>query len=1010
MKNRMKIFVFLVTMLAVLLAAAGALAYELDLATLGGPAEGGVGGVMNVSVARSVTRTEQERDASFTVNFAYDIPPDRVTLMRMAAMRFEPVTLVYDLTDFIGDSPLGPLDNYSGRWMVGPTQVGTYTIRDNKVTFTVTNTAWLMRQMTLRGSFSFDVHTDASELGLLDEYTYDFPGSPKPFTVPYKKVTFNTSKTVNGMSVNDGRDVTLTANADGTYTLNYSASVTTNATMKELEFSDTLSGGQALDTSSVRINGTAVTPTSTGNGFKFNVHNVLGTPVNPGVYTVTYSTTLTESQLNTLQNNTANWKVNGNTDKPGGETSITPVKPTPTPTPSPTPAPTETPPPTPTPSPTPEGWTPTPVPTATPTPEPGKTPIPASKSADATWEPGGIVNYTLTFGDATARMGGKIINDRMTDLQVLVGDVTITYADGSSEIIPRVSGDWSESGVVWSDDGVYSTNEVNVLNGYKVKDDAPIGPITITYSTTIIDRETASAQGIYDIKYVKNHGDGDGTGVDVGHNVEFEEEPGTIKKTVDDTDGEYEPNQTLTYTITFGHEGKLMDNTYVDDYMSVNQTLEGNVTVTLGDGSSYTMPTATGENANDGVVWGYHNITANAGDQRVFGYQFPAGTGYGPITITFTARVLTDNEASDLGVSGQTTVRNKATYENKSSEVSGEVPFTPVTHTPEVDKYFMEWDRTNNKVYFQIDVYAKEGSVYPLTNVVVTDYLNGNSFIQESSYFWGKLTLDPSTITVKTDSGAIMAPGQDYSFKTAGLDQGEFAKINFPVLNEGCTITLGFDCPKPISDGVKVYNDARVDGGNTDTVEEEYKVDGIDIYKYGEVDEETRIITWHVILNPTAKVYDPDTYDLRFTDTLAEGMELYGNTITVNYQNSGHPDVQIPATETNGVITSTGPINYYFTNWDGTTTPIGISGKQYQITYQTKISDAEWDRITSSQTASKDYDNEVNITTESGDNFEATAEVSITAEDFLEKRDLSPRICRTILSRMKLTSTPKDTP
>ncbi|MBR6706300.1 MAG: hypothetical protein IKI84_06440, partial [Clostridia bacterium] len=216
----MKIFVFLVTMLAVLLAAVGALAYTFDLKDL----TGGPGQAMNVSVARSVTRTEQERDASFTVNFAYEIPSTVVQQMRFDAMIGQPVTLTYDLSTFIADTPLGDIADYSGRWMVGPTQVGTYTIRDNKVTFTVTNTAWLMRQMTLHGSFSFEVHTDASELGLLDEYTYDFPGSPKPFTVPYKKVTFNTSKTVNGMSVNDGRDVTLTANADGTYTLNYSAS------------------------------------------------------------------------------------------------------------------------------------------------------------------------------------------------------------------------------------------------------------------------------------------------------------------------------------------------------------------------------------------------------------------------------------------------------------------------------------------------------------------------------------------------------------------------------------------------------------------------------------------------------------------------------------------------------------------------------------------------------------------------------------------------------------------
>ena len=169
-------------------------------------------------------------------------------------------------------------------------------------------------------------------------------------------------------------------------------------------------------------------------------------------------------------------------------------------------------------------------------------------------------------------------------------------------------------------------------------------------------------------------------------------------------------------------------------------------------------------------------------------------------------------------------------------------------------------------------------------------------------------------------------------------------------------------------------------------------MDGVSVNKNGALDETGRIITWKVMLNPSGKQYAPDTTQVYFSDTLPAGLELDEDSIEVRIywsaQGQSNPWTCALESDDNadGTKTIHTPEGVTITNGGG------LSGTKYLITYRTRITDDGWNRITSSQSGSETFENEVVITTDGGDNFGASAEVTVTVEEFLEKRDLSPRI------------------
>ena len=116
-----------------------------------------------------------------------------------------------------------------------------------------------------------------------------------------------------------------------------------------------------------------------------------------------------------------------------------------------------------------------------------------------TVEPGSTVHYTLTYGKAGMNLAGALIEDQMTDIQKLVGDITVTKADGTSSFtMPIGTGQWSEDGNNWIfwNDGKYDVNSRICLFKYRLPPDIGEGPITIEYDAQIISEEEAKESGI----------------------------------------------------------------------------------------------------------------------------------------------------------------------------------------------------------------------------------------------------------------------------------------------------------------------------------------------------------------------------------------------------------------------------------------------------------------------------------------------------------------------------------
>ena len=112
-----------------------------------------------------------------------------------------------------------------------------------------------------------------------------------------------------------------------------------------------------------------------------------------------------------------------------------------------------------------------------------KTATASSTDEDGNWLPGSEVTYTLTIGNAETDMAGVNIKDVMTDLQTLEGDVMIKVGNGSQMKLS----DYVAGAITWSDDGQYSTNDVELFN-FNMPSSAGKGPVVITYKTKIIDQ------------------------------------------------------------------------------------------------------------------------------------------------------------------------------------------------------------------------------------------------------------------------------------------------------------------------------------------------------------------------------------------------------------------------------------------------------------------------------------------------------------------------------------------
>lgn len=1077
---------------------------------------------LHVSTDSSVTQNEQERDAAFKLTFTYSLEED---VVKAIDEYDQPFTLEYDLSSVVASSPIEIKDFSNGVISIGTRKLGTYKVVGNKVYLQFTDTSYFDGKTSFTGYFSLTAKTNETELGTRDEYTYEFPGTTDTIPIHYKK------------TVEDGtKSVYSTKNADGSYTLHYTANINVNSELDSLVFNDTLGGLQTLVPSSVKISGQSVNVTQTENGFTFNVGTALGTDkIAKGSYQVTYETKVTEDQLKnmtadkTTETNTASWKVNGKKDVPGGETEIEIEKPK-------EPIPVEK-----TISSTsnqpgdtvtytitygndktdlagfrisdrmtdvaiPQGQvslsyngqtsnidfsdqsrdtsyskgmvtlfdytfpgdmagngpvtvtytvklidadtakangvydstsvintaqehrqntTDTKQTTVTyekePTYDVHKTATTSSGGSE--WAPGTDITYTLTIGDSETNMAGVNIRDVMTDLQTLNGDVMIKLGNGTQMKL----NDYVAGAVTWSDDGKYSSGDVELFN-FNMPSNAGNGPIVITYHTKVITQAQAEANNIYGDQQIKNTGYGGKQSAGTSGTGPFGDYPIDKQFTQDfaaDDENETGMGSTLHYTLTFGKAGMDLKGKTILDEMTDLQKLVGNVTVKKADGSTFTMPIGSGQWADNGVVWSFFDDERySTGMVRVFNYKLPDDIGEGPITVEYDTKVISEEEANNSGIKGTQHVKNKFTVDNHSAETDVPVDYpSDPKHNPTVSKDFDSFNIDENRLYWNITVEKDAESAYPIENVYVEEKF-GNIFITEPNQGYNnnqgpdgkKLTgadFDTTHAVVTTDDGTVLTPGKDYI-----IDKDK-VRFTFPVLNERVHIRLAFISPIKIIDGYKMTNTVVLNNNVTDDATGEYKNSKLTLFKNGSYDENKKIVTWEVQLNPTQKPFaDSDPPSIIFKDVIPEGLTLVNfenesiddPTINVQFGNSNynvgktpieihHPETTykwLPAStleiseQTSGgtsVRADIAPVIYDYQCNKSYPQGGGLSGNKIVVKYKTLLSDEEWDRITSSATGSEDFHNSVEITAGDNEHFNASDTVTVTSDNYINKTD-----------------------
>ena len=582
---------------------------------------------LHVSAESYVTESELERNAAFKLTFSYSLQEDVVRAID--AYEGNPV-LEYDLTPFTNQFPV-EIKNYSnGVISIGTRRLGTYVIRNGKVILTFTDTSYFDDRTTFTGYFNVTVQTDESRLNDDGEYTFTFPGTGDTIPVDYKDSVQNGSK-----------NLSFEQDADGNYTLHYTANVDVSTNLDSLKFNDVIGGLQTLDASSVKIDGRPVSVTQTGNGFTFDVAAALGTTgVAKGSYQVTYDTKLTADQLKamstdkTTETNKVTWRVNGSKDVPGGETSKEFEKP--------------------------------------------KEPIPVTKEISShANQPGDIVNYTITFGKETTELSGFHISDIMTDVVIPQGSVTLTYNGQSTPI------NFGQQAT----DNSYSKESVTLFD-YTFPEGTPgYGPVTATYSVKLIDAETAKENGVYDTTEVNNIATEhrQNTNDSEKTTVTYEKEPVyEVKKSQTSStneNGNWDPGTEIHYTLTIGDANTNMAGVNIKDVMTDLQILQYDVMIKVGNGSTMRLD----DYVPNATVWtddeSYHSY-----DVELFNFNMPSDAGYGPVVITYTTKVISQEQATSSGIYGNVQINNTGTGGKQSDSTTGIGEFEEFPVTKQVSQ------------------------------------------------------------------------------------------------------------------------------------------------------------------------------------------------------------------------------------------------------------------------------------------------------------------------------------
>ncbi len=658
---------------------------------------------------------------------------------------------------------------------------------------------------------------------------------------------------------------------------------------------------------------------------------------------------------------------------------------------------------------------------------------------DGNWKPDATVSYTITIGEPGENLSDININDQMSSLQGLIGDISVSVNGSTDSSVATAFKNALES----SRNGATTGTLFNFT-----MPEGTIAPIVITYTTHLKSVAEAKAAQVYGTQYASNTinvgGKPDTEGSDVTYPDEYELEKRVTADEKNSTTG----TQTYHWTVEYG-DGTTNDMggaRIYDEMTKAQKLVAGSVKVTLssaldeaiewpdgtvwaaGSTGPFDMPQATDKTATDGVIWTkYYSTDTNYSLNEmvpVFNLKLPDSIGTVKVTVNYDTEAISDKEALKASVAGLTSIYNHATVGHSSVLVPVEHDFpTPTEHHPDGKKSFLRWDEEHRKVYWTIEVYAKDGSGYPLENVTVVEELGAFGYENKgqgvNDYKPKAEDFDLSSISVQTASGVTLEPGVeytvDYSPESWTYDVQGRPSIHFPEINEKVIITIAYSTgDNDILDGFKAGNKANIyKQGSTKTTVEATKTkdlsEKIDLAKNGDYDQKDRLAKWIVRINPLQKNYENGT-SIRFIDDLPAGMEL------VNYDvaNAAYANASVKYDHSQDSATPS-----IYVNWAGIGANhtfeltnaqykdgkidldiapyaeygnLAVENKyklNYEVTYYTWVSDELWSEITSSLSGSKIVANTVEIEDTGTSIGDATGTTTVTSEEFITKYDIT---------------------
>ncbi|MBR3317777.1 MAG: Cna B-type domain-containing protein [Atopobiaceae bacterium] len=709
-------------------------------------------------------------------------------------------TFTYDIGELLKSGNFKDLKASKSHLTFGGKKRGTIEVTpDGKITIQITDTNWFNTRDEIGGTFNVKLKIGDNAGQNQGENQYNLPGG---VTVPPVPLKVNISAGPKKVTT-DGK------NADNTYTLKYTASVKTDA-LDSLVFEDTLGGKQTLGTVKVNNQQVTVNKTSAGGfdtGFTYEFPRS-GDIVSADTYNIEYTTTVDASVYEGLQGggtdwtttNKCNWKYNGDKNVDGGSTTYEISK----------------------------------APPAKPTVTKTSTP------SGGTVNPGGTIDYTLTItGTNLADMN---ITDTMTDIQTIQGTPTVSVSVGGNSNAAAAT---SLKNAIYSynADSTYNTYGTQVLGG-AVPKEAPFNgndevTITITYTTKVIDQETATASGIYGEQNVNNTLSENWSWQQhtTTNKVKYEDETVTkVTKTADSStlqdtgtytgstldgsvNGVPDTGGTITYTIIVGDGTTTLDGVKVKDYASGDQKIiENSYTI---EGSNVTI--------NPAALHSYIPTSPQQWDQTALDFTFPAGTGTGPVTITYQAKPYPTASTDDKNALAAAGILGKRNLANKVSTGTDEDTTSVPFEYPDIDPFNVQKRATpdnggNSKlepgetVAYEIYFGKNDVSIGSNGTITITDEmtdiqkltgdvkveigtatLDGNnkvqSFTADTSLNGYAATIGGKTVTI--GDGSFNMPAASNGWADDGITWGHFNdgsyndnmvrvfNFKFPTFNDG---------------------------------------------------------------------------------------------------------------------------------------------------------------------------------------------------------------------------------